>query len=322
MCPRNWGNFICALPPEAGAQCNSPACLGSVRGPGGNPRPYRDPERASVIYSYKCLWYSPREKIDDRRGERVAPVRRVTPESDCPADDLTSVVMDNAACCHADASPPGSDRIHEILMIKTRLDPQAGEAVASELSAQRRRALDFEQIQHSMGRELIAFFSVPQRRVPGLEPDDLAQMTLFRVYLSMESFRHRATIRTWVLRIAVNVWKNALRDREAAKRCASKEVSLDSRQGTEDKFLDPRENPLQDLLAEERTTLLLSAIDSLPKKTSRCMVLRFKDQLSIQEIACLLRVESTTVKSHLREGKRRLGPLLRERFGILEGPES
>lgn len=208
-----------------------------------------------------------------------------------------------------------------MMMMKSRRSPQDDEDAESEEFAVRRREREFDTIQRDLGGDLVAFFAVPLRRVPGLEPEDLAQMTLFRVYLSLEGYQEKASVRTWVLRIAVNVWKNALRDREAAKRSASKEVSLDSKQGVEDKFLDPREDPLRDLLTEERTTLLFSAIDSLPKKTGRCMILRLKGGHTIREIACLLRVEPTTVKSHLQEGRRRLRPILRKQFGILDGSE-
>ncbi len=172
-----------------------------------------------------------------------------------------------------------------------------------------------------MGFELLAFFSVRQRRMPGLEPEDLAQMTLVRVYRSMETYRHEAGIRTWVLRIAVNVWANALRDREAGKRAASEEVSLDSRSDNHPgeqqiELSDPGDDPQQKLLTEERTRLLQEAIGTLPPKMCRCVLLRNRDQLSIREIATLLKIEDSTVKSHLQEGRRRLGRLLRERFGI------
>ncbi len=185
----------------------------------------------------------------------------------------------------------------------------------------RKRWREFEHIQRTIGPELLAFFSVPQRRMPGLEPEDLAQMTLVRVYRSMAAFRHESGMRTWVLRIAVNVWSNALRDREAAKRTASEEVSLDSRGDNRPgewpiEPSDPRDDPQQKLLTEERTRLLQEAIGTLPPKMCRCVLLRIRDQFSIREIATLLKIKESTVKSHLQEGKKRLGQLLLEQFGI------
>lgn len=174
-----------------------------------------------------------------------------------------------------------------------------------------------------MGPQLLAFFSSPRRRIAGLEPEDLAQMTLVRVYRSMEDFRHRASVRTWVLKIAVNVWSNALRDSKAAKRHGD-EVSLDGSRQNGDPGpraidpRDPRDDPQQRLLDEERTRLLQEGLEELPTKMRRCMTLRLRDELTIRQIATLLRVEQTTVKSHLQEGHRRLVPILRERFGVTE----
>lgn len=172
-----------------------------------------------------------------------------------------------------------------------------------------------------MSPELRAFFAAPRRRIAGIEPSDLVQETLVRVYRHMESYRRDASLRTWVLRIAVNVWNNALRDSRAAKRL--KETSLESLlPATEERGRggldpsDPGEDALDRLLGEERTQLLLEAIDALPKKMRRCALLCYRDQLTAREIATLLRVEPTTVKSHLQEARRRLEKLLRERFGV------
>ena len=185
---------------------------------------------------------------------------------------------------------------------------------------------EFEAIQQGMGPELLAFFSVPERRIEGLDPEDLAQMTLVRVYRSMVAFRQESTIRTWVLKIAVNVWSNALRDRKAEKRAGAEEISLDWKEGgdRDGRPVDPpdgRRDPQQELLDEERTRLLYEAIEALPDRMKRCFYLRYRDQLPIREIASVLRVEPSTVKSQLQEGRRRLGALLRDRFGVVDPTE-
>lgn len=181
----------------------------------------------------------------------------------------------------------------------------------------------FERLERELGAEVLAFFSTPRRRLSWIEPQDLAQMTMLRVYRGMETFRHEASPRTWVLKIATNVWANALRDGEADKRSAD-EVSIDASRAPGEAPIDPPDrqpDPQERLLAEERTRLLLEAIDELPKKMRRCMMLRYRDDLSIRDIATLLRVEESTVKSHIQEGNRRLGPLLLERFGVTTPPE-
>ena len=173
-----------------------------------------------------------------------------------------------------------------------------------------------------LGEELRQFFSSPNRRLPELEPEDLVQMTMTRVYQSMGNFRHDSTLRTWVFRIATNTWRNTLRDAKAKKRTGD-EVPLDAAVsgeglGPTKEIADQREDALQAILSAERTQALWQAIHELPTKMGRCLMLSMHHDYTPRQIATLMKIEENTVKSHLQEGRRRLGPMLRQRFGIPE----
>src|SRR5262245_30220625 len=49
---------------------------------------------------------------------------------------------------------------------------------------------------------------------------DLTQETFFRVFQNMGNLRSQASLDSWILRIAANVWKNEIRYRHAGRRDA------------------------------------------------------------------------------------------------------
>src|SRR3954451_3598584 len=65
-------------------------------------------------------------------------------------------------------------------------------------------------------RPLFRFFA----NQPALreEAEDLTQVTLFRAYEKIDQYRFEASFSAWVRQIGENVWKNAVRARQAAKR--------------------------------------------------------------------------------------------------------
>lgn len=171
-------------------------------------------------------------------------------------------------------------------------------------------------------RQLLRFFSSPNRQIPGLEPEDLVQKALVRVYQGMDKFRQDASFKTWAFKIATNVWTNTLRGNRTQKRTGD-ETSLDEGfdDTTDKQRLEPAApapSPEEELLWDERTNVLDQGIAMLPARMARCVMLSLKGGFTNREIATLLKIEPTTVKSQLKEARQRLGRLLREHFGLLE----
>ena len=178
----------------------------------------------------------------------------------------------------------------------------------------------FESELKRLAGQLLQFFSSPGRRLAGLEPADLVQMTMVRVYQSMGDFRQESSLRTWVFQVAHNTLKNAVRDTKAQKR-AGDEIHLDAAPpGSDDdrrrEVADPREDPQEKLLEEERTRELWRAIQGLPTKMGRCLMLSLRDGFTAREIATLLKVKETTVKTHLQTGRKKVKAILRQHFGL------
>ena len=151
----------------------------------------------------------------------------------------------------------------------------------------------------------------------GFSPEDcrdLTQDTFLKAHQGLGTFREQADLRTWLLAIAANVWKNDLRSRQAAKRAAVKTVSLDDTvveaAPPEDApaSVGPRQppSPLQTVLKQEGRRRLRAAIDELPPRMRQCVLLRVERGLKYREVAAILQVSVDTVKTQLHQARQRL----------------
>ena len=120
---------------------------------------------------------------------------------------------------------------------------------------------------------------------------DLAQETFLRAYQHMEGFRGDSSEKTWLTRIAINLCKDEL------KRPWRKHVS--GRQPVEE-LLAARQQP-----APQEDTVLREVMGLRPKERE-VVLLRYYQQLKLEEIAQALAIPKGTVTSRLNRAKGRL----------------
>ena len=123
--------------------------------------------------------------------------------------------------------------------------------------------------------------------------EDAAQETFIKAWRSLASFRGESSERTWLMRIAVNTCRDALRTSWFRR--------LDRR-------VTPEELPLVSPGPQEPA--LAQAIIRLPARDREVILLRYYEQLSPDEIAHMLRQPLNTVKSRLARAKKKLKQLL------------
>lgn len=185
-----------------------------------------------------------------------------------------------------------------------------------------RRGIDVEQNFARLSRRfrpaLLRFFA--RLGVAGDLGQDLTQETLLGIYTGIGAFRSEARFESWLFRIATNVFRKHLRRQAAGKRAAP-EVALDEIEapdkvaalaaGRHSAALGPEASALD----RERRRLLLAAVDELPDRMRRCLILRAFQELTYEEIAMIMQLSTETVRSHLFQARRRLKERLRELDG-------
>ncbi|MGC5324579.1 RNA polymerase sigma factor [Brevibacillus sp. SYSU BS000544] len=122
--------------------------------------------------------------------------------------------------------------------------------------------------------------------------EDICQETFYKAYKSIHSFRDvEATFSTWLYTIARNTVLSELR------KSRNSDVYL------EDTLQEPISSferlPEQQLLQTEREVLVRQAINSLPEKQRSALILREYEQMDYTEIATILDLTVSSVKSLL-----------------------
>ena len=143
--------------------------------------------------------------------------------------------------------------------------------------------------------------------------EDLAQEAFLRIYRARERYQPEARFTTWLYRIATNAALNAIRDRkDEVPEPASED--LDGGPALE-RFVDPKPTAEQKLLEGDRQRLIRQAVESLPANQRTAVILHKYQEADYRQIAKILSVSESAVKSLLFRAyetlRLRLEPLLR-----------
>lgn len=129
------------------------------------------------------------------------------------------------------------------------------------------------------------------------EADDIAQDALVRAYVASGSFLGLSKFSTWLFRIAYNCYMD--RQRKSRPNTISTDSvqaqNIPSSEHTDDRF--KYQQPYQ-------------ALEALPEKEKAAIILHYFEDLSIKEIASILRTPPGTVKYHLSIGRNHLKSIL------------
>jgi RNA polymerase sigma-70 factor (ECF subfamily) len=133
-----------------------------------------------------------------------------------------------------------------------------------------------------------------------LDAEDLTQETFVRAYLSIRSFQSRASLNTWLFRIATNLCIDFSRK---AKKSQGMVTSLshetEEEEETERDIPDQAFDPQRLLLNKELGKYLDSALREMPEKLRTVILLYDIEGLSYDEIANIVGCPLGTVKSRL-----------------------
>ena len=142
---------------------------------------------------------------------------------------------------------------------------------------------------------------------------DFTQETFFRAFKSKKSFRGEATPKTWLFKIAQNLWLNYLRSKENQRKRVTL-VSLDQttyeRDIPDSSGKADKDQPLEHILKNEKKQRLREALDDLPPQMRRCILLRTDQDLKYREIAVVMQLSIETIKALLFQARQRLKEIL------------
>ncbi len=138
------------------------------------------------------------------------------------------------------------------------------------------------------------------------EAATITQECFLRAYQARDSYRGEASARTWLVRIATNLAIDHIRNRrwQFWRRLLRPRDGLPPRPA-------PTPSPERQLLAREEIENVWAAVNSMPARQRSVFVLRYAEDMSLEDIASTLDMEVGTVKSHLARAiaslRKRLG---------------
>ncbi|HYX70387.1 MAG TPA: sigma-70 family RNA polymerase sigma factor [Terriglobales bacterium] len=128
----------------------------------------------------------------------------------------------------------------------------------------------------------------------------LTQECFLRAYRKRAGFRGEAGVGTWLTHIAVNLARDHGRSR--ARRFWEQILGREGREDAEsqaERLPDRAPSPERSLLARESTATVWALAAELPGRQREVFLLRFAEEMSLEEIAQALDLEVGTVKAHL-----------------------
>jgi RNA polymerase sigma-70 factor, ECF subfamily len=147
------------------------------------------------------------------------------------------------------------------------------------------------------------------------EAIDLAQETFVRVYFALDRYHTRYAFSTYIYRIASNLAISEIRKRK--RRNVFSLTGLFQREDSEtEEYQPPDDRPLQDddLIGDERSRIIETAIASLPPKYRAAIILRDVEELSYDEIAEVMGLGLGTTKSRISRARGLLKEKLKDHF--------
>jgi RNA polymerase sigma-70 factor, ECF subfamily len=136
------------------------------------------------------------------------------------------------------------------------------------------------------------------------DASDVLQKTFVKAFTCLGSFERRASFKTWLYQIAINLAKNVYRDRARVEY-----VHIDS--------VIIRRNPrtLETLIQNENRTLVREALGGLPEKQRLTLMLRVQEGKKFEEIAEIMQCSVGTSKANFHHAVQKLKAKLKDHDG-------
>ncbi|WNB91929.1 RNA polymerase sigma factor SigW [Bacillus sp. NEB1478] len=139
----------------------------------------------------------------------------------------------------------------------------------------------------------------------GHEAEDLAQETFLKAYRNIDKYNNDFKFSTWIFRIATNLCIDRLRKKKPdyyldAEVPGTEGANMYSQLAVEDPL------PEEVVTENERKNELQQEIMKLPEKYRTAIILKYVEDLSLEEISQIMDIPVPTVKTRIHRGREAL----------------
>jgi RNA polymerase sigma factor (sigma-70 family) len=130
------------------------------------------------------------------------------------------------------------------------------------------------------------------------ETEDLVQETFIKAFNALDSYNQQFAFSTWLYKIAFNNCIDSIRKRKL--RTLPLDKPIDTKEGqVQQDIRDDTSSPEKQMLYAEKTRQIHEAIDHLPDKYRRVIMLRHQEERSYEEISEMMKIPIGTVKARI-----------------------
>lgn len=142
------------------------------------------------------------------------------------------------------------------------------------------------------------------------EAEDVAQETFLRVYANLHTYDINLKFSTWIYRIATNLCIDRGRKKKADF-SLDEEISGSEGLDWHSRLSSKEKTPEDKVVIHELQETVQQALSQLGPKYRSIMILRYIEDLSLQEISDALQLPITTIKTRIHRGREALRGKLR-----------
>lgn len=128
---------------------------------------------------------------------------------------------------------------------------------------------------------------------------DVAQEVFIRVWQKGDEFQARASVFSWIYRITVNLAIDYLRKMKSRGKLADREGTYTEHYRTEQETGSTDSTPGQDMERGAIRERIDSSLSVLSEHQKQAFILRYYQEMPIDEIAAIMGCQESTVRQHL-----------------------
>lgn len=145
------------------------------------------------------------------------------------------------------------------------------------------------------------------------DAEDLTQEAFIKAFNSLHKFDNQFAFTTWLFKIATNNCIDYLRKKKLSTFSIDKEIDSED-DDLRIEIPDSENLPDSSIINTQRKKVINEAIDSLPEKYRKVIILRHREARDYEEIAKMLKIPLGTVKAHIFRGRELLYKYLKDKI--------
>ena len=166
--------------------------------------------------------------------------------------------------------------------------------------AQRHRAGDPAAFEEIVARHKRVVYLTARRMLSShADADEAAQVAFVRAWRALGRFRGDSSLRTWLVRIVLNVAKTMRASRRPTEELPDSE-----------RVVDPAEGSERRLFREQSRQRVREAVSRLPPRQREAVTLKVFSEMTYKEVAQVMELSEGAVKAHMHQAASNLRRLM------------